>query len=317
MKPLSINRLAVEIVEELKRRPDYYGVKVQEGAPTIIDAGVKAKGGYSAGKLITEISMGGCGTVEITFKKYEDLQLPSVMVYTDFPVLSTMGSQLASWKINEGDYNAIGSGPARALALHPKDMYQKMGYQDDYHQGVAVLETDQYPPVEVTQKLAKDCGIPLENLTVILTPTSSLSGATQISGRIVETGIHKLAELNFNLNAIQYASGYAPIPPLHPKFMHSMGRTNDTILYGGVAYYNVCHPDDEELEQIVNQTPSQSSRVCGKPFLEIFQEADYDFYKIDNKLFAPAVVTINNLDTGRTFTAGEINVETLKKSLGL
>ena len=317
MKSFSINRLAVKVVEELKRKPNYYGIKVQEGTPTIIDAGVKAKGGYSAGKLITEISMGGCAKVELTLKKYEDLQLPAVQVYTDFPVIATMGSQLASWRIKEGDYNAIGSGPARALALHPKSMYQKIGYQDDYNQGVALLETAQYPPAEVTAKLAEDCGIPHENLTVILTPTSSLSGATQISGRIVETGIHKLAELNFDLDVIQHACGYAPIPPLHPKFMNSMGRTNDAILYGGVAYYSVRHPDDEKLEEIVQQAPSQSSQVCGKPFLEIFKEADYDFYKIDNKLFAPAVVTINNLDTGRTFTTGKINVETLKKSLAL
>jgi len=49
--------------------------------------------------------------------------------------------------------------------------------------------------------------------------------------------------------------------------------------------------------------------------MEIFKEADYDFYKIDPGLFAPAVFVINNSKTGKTFRAGKIDMEVFKKSI--
>lgn len=316
---LSVNSLAWILVEELCRKPDYYGLTVEkrESGLTIIDAGVKANGGFQAGRMITEICMGGCGTAEITDKMYGELQLPSIFVYTDHPVIATLGSQFAGWRIKEGEYFAIGSGPARALALKPKKIYEEIGYKDDYDKAVIVLETDKHPPRKLMERLSEECRVPLENLAVILTPTASIAGATQISGRIVETGIHKLRKLGLDPKVILYAWGCAPIPPLHPKFTQAMARTNDAILYGGTAYYTVKYEDEEELEQIVSKAPSKASQAYGKPFIEIFKESNYDFYKIDPNLFAPAIVMINNVSTGSVFKAGHTNVGMLRESFGL
>lgn len=316
---LSVNSLAWKLVEELCQNPHYYRLHIEkrESGFTIIDAGVKSKGGFQAGKITTEICMGGCGTAEITHKKYGELELPSILVYTDHPVIATLGSQFAGWQIKEEDYFAIGSGPARALALKPKEIYQKIGYTDDCDKAVVVLETDKYPPTKLTERLSEECKVSLENLIVILTPTASLAGATQISGRIIETGIHKLTKLGLDPKVILHAWGCAPIPPLHPKFTQAMARTNDAILYGGTAYYTLEYDDEEELKQIVSEAPSEASQSHGKPFIEIFKEANYDFYKVDPNLFAPATVTVNNIRTGRTFKAGKISVEILERSLGL
>jgi len=49
--------------------------------------------------------------------------------------------------------------------------------------------------------------------------------------------------------------------------------------------------------------------------MEIFKDADYEFYKIDPGLFAPAVFVINNSKTGKTFHAGKIDMEVFKKSI--
>jgi methenyltetrahydromethanopterin cyclohydrolase len=152
---------------------------------------------------------------------------------------------------------------------------------------------------------------------VILTPTTSITGATQVAGRIVETGIHKLRKLGLNPKTIVYACGCAPIPPIHPKFTRAMARTNDAILYGGATYFIVEHDNEEALEKIVENAPSKASKSYGKPFIEIFKEANYDFYKIDPNLFAPASITINNAKTGSIFQNGEINVKALKESFGL
>jgi methenyltetrahydromethanopterin cyclohydrolase len=313
---LSVNRLAWKLLEKLCDNPELYGVTVEKTShgTTVVDAGIKAKGGFQAGKLITEICMGGCGKAKIINKQYGDMELPSIFVYTDHPAIATLGSQYAGWQIKEGDYFAIGSGPARALALKPKEIYEEIGYNDDFDKGIIVLETDKPPPEKLLERFTRDCKISHENLAVILTPTASITGATQISGRIVETGIHKLRRLGLNPKAILYACGCAPIPPIHPKFTRAMARTNDAILYGGATYFIVEHENEETLKEIVEKAPSKASKNYGKPFIEIFKEANYDFYRIDPNLFAPAIVIVNNAKLGIVFKSGEINVPALLNS---
>ncbi len=315
---LSVNRLAWKLLEKLYENPGYYGVKIEkvDSGATIVDAGIKAKGGFQAGRIVTEICMGGCGKAKIINRQYGELWFPSIFVYTDHPVIATLGSQFAGWQIKEGDYFAIGSGPGRALALKPKEIYEKIGYKDDFDKAVVVLETEKQPLASLISRLAKDCKVSPKNLAIILTPTTSLAGATQVSGRIVETGIHKLSKVGLNPNVILYAWGCAPISPVHPKFVQAMARTNDAILYGGITYYAVEYENEEELKRIVETAPSKASKNYGKPFMEIFKEANYDFYKIDPNLFAPAVVIVNNLKTGKLFKTGEINISILTKSLG-
>jgi methenyltetrahydromethanopterin cyclohydrolase len=318
LKTLSVNRLGWKLLEKLCENPDFYGVKVQkaDSGATIIDAGIKAKGGLQAGRIITEICMGGCGKARITSRKYGKLELPSIFVSTDHPTIAILGSQYAGWQINEEGYFAIGSGPARALALKPKEIYKEIGYKDDFDKAIVVLETAKFPPATLLERLVDDCKVLHKNLAVILTPTTSVAGVVQVSGRILETGIHKLRKLGLNPNAILYAWGCAPIPPIHPEFADAMARTNDAILYGGITYYAIEYKDEEELKEIVEKAPSKASKDYGKLFIEIFKEADYDFYKIDPNLFAPAILIVNNLKTGNTFERGEINAKALEESFG-
>ncbi len=317
-KDLSVNRLAWKLLEGFIENPDLYGVKVGEtsSGTIIIDAGIEVIGGFQAGKLITQICMGGCGRVEITSKKYGDMELQSVFVFTDHPAIATLGSQYAGWQVNEEGYFAIGSGPARALALRPKAIYEEIRYKDESDKAVVILETCKYPPAQLIDRIVKDCKILHENLAVILTPTASVAGATQISGRIVETGIHKLRKVGLDPNVISHAWGIAPIPPVHPEFANAMARTNDAILYGGTAYYAVECDDDDELKRIADNAPSEASKQYGRPFMELFKEADYDLYKIDPSLFAPAAVIVNNMRTGNVFRAGKINARILAESFG-
>ncbi|MCS7115186.1 MAG: methenyltetrahydromethanopterin cyclohydrolase [Nitrososphaerota archaeon] len=316
---LSVNKLAWRLLEELCEHAEFYGVKVEkaECGATVVDAGIKAKGGFEAGRIITEICMGGLGKAEIISGKYGELELPSITVYTDYPAIATLGAQFAGWNIKEGDYSAIGSGPARALALKPKELYEKIGYRDEFDRAVVVLETDKQPPDKLVRRVAENCRVSCENLAVVLTPTASLAGVTQVAGRIVETGLHKLEKLGLDPKLVLHGWGCAPIPPVHPKFVKAMGRTNDAILYGGVSYYTVEFENDEKLAEIVEKAPSKASKDYGRPFAEIFKAVGYDFYKIDPNIFAPAVVMVNNVKTGIGVKAGEINVNALKESFGL
>ncbi len=55
-----------------------------------------------------------------------------------------LGSQFAGWRIKDGDSIAIGSGPVRALALKPKDVYEEIGYKDSKRQGSAYAGEQQF-----------------------------------------------------------------------------------------------------------------------------------------------------------------------------
>lgn len=315
---LSVNRGAFKIVEELMSKPEYYGVKVErvEGGGTVIDAGVKARGGYEVGLRITEICMGGLGKAYLTVKPYENFLLPTVVVYTDEPCIATLGAQFAGWRIKVGDFFALGSGPARALSQQPRELYAKIGYRDESDVAVIVFETDRYPSADVFKYVADKCGVKPSDVYAVMTPTSSIAGSTQISGRIVETGIHKLTELGFDPKKILYGAGSAPIAPIHPKSTRAMGRTNDAIIACGEVYLTVDY-DGEDLEDYVKKVPSSESKMYGKPFFQIFKEAGYDFYKIDPGIFSPAQITVNNLRDGAVYTAGRVDVSLLKKSLSL
>jgi methenyltetrahydromethanopterin cyclohydrolase len=314
---LSVNKEAKKLLNKLLTHANKYGVivkKTKQGA-TLIDAGIKAKGGYEAGKIITEICLGGLGKANIHVGQYGDMHLPSILVQTDHPAIATMGSQFADWQIKHDDFFAIGSGPARALARKDTQLYQKIGYKDKADTTVMVLETGTQPPEPVIKEIAASCQVPIKGLSLILAPTTSIAGSTQVSGRIVETGIHKLMKIGIDPRKITTAIGTAPIAPVHPKFIVAMGRTNDAILYAGHAHYNVTGYSDEELKKMVRKAPSSTSKHYGQPFQQIFKEASYDFYKIDPNLFAPASVSICNLSTGRVLEAGMANIEILKRSM--
>jgi methenyltetrahydromethanopterin cyclohydrolase len=316
---ISINKNASRLAERFCKQPEAYHVIVEKTATgvTVIDAGVQASGGLEAGLLATEICMGGLAKVQLIPKLYGDIELLSIFVSTDHPTTATLGSQFAGWQIKKDDFFAIGSGPARALAMKPRDIYEKIRYQDTAEVAVLVLETAKYPPPSLIQDFCSECQVEPANLTIILTPTTSMAGSIQISGRIVETGIHKLLKLGIDPLTLRQGWGTAPIAPAHPKFSEAMGKTNDVILYGGTAAYTIDYEDDEKLNSLLQKAPSSSSKQYGRPFKEIFKEANYDFYQIDPNLFAPAELTVNNIRTGSIFHVGETNVTVLKQALNL
>lgn len=317
---LSVNLLSWQIAEKFLNRQAFYGVhasKTSAGA-TVIDAGVNTPGGFQAGKVLTELCLGGAGKAQLGFKSYGEITFPSVTVSTDHPAIATLGSQFAGWRIKEPDGSiAIGSGPARALSLKPKNIFEEIDYKDVSDKAVLTLESNSLPSDMLIEKVASACNVKPENLIVVVAPTASIAGLTQVAGRIVEVGIHKLHTLGLSPKLIRYACGFAPIPPQGKDFEVAMARTNDAILYGGTVYCTVEYEDEAALKKIVEQTPSEVSKDYGKPFLQIFREADKDFYKIDHNLFAPSAIILNNAKTGRVFKAGKINPEVLAQSLGL
>ena len=285
----------------------------------IVDAGINCTGGLEAGRRIGEICMGGLGTVTMGTNSGFTNWPWSVNVHAKTPVLSCLGSQYAGWSLShkseDGKFFALGSGPGRALAAR-EALFKEFGYQDKAESTVIILEVDSFPPEEVAEKVADNCGIKPENLTFILTPTSSLAGVMQIAIRVLEVAMHKAHELHFPLEKIIDGYGMTPVAPPGGDFMTAMGRTNDAILFGGQVHLFV-DASDEEAKELADKMPSNTSSDYGRPFAEIFKSYEYDFFKIDGMLFSPAKVIITNAKTGNSFSAGELNQELLQQSFGL
>lgn len=319
---VSVNLEAKKTVYKMIENADELnlGVERLENGSTVIDAGVNVAGSLKAGELYTKVCLGGLADVGISIPGdlSENFALPSVKIKTDSPSISTLGSQKAGWSVSVGDFFALGSGPARALALKPATTYKEIGYEDDADIAILTLEADKLPGGDVTESIAEDCGVLSENVFLLVAPTSSIVGSIQIAGRVVENGTYKMLEaLHFDVTKIKYAAGIAPIAPVDPDPLKAMGKTNDAVLFGGRTYYYVESDEDDDLGEIARKLPSSASEGYGKPFYDIFKEAEYDFYKIDKGMFAPAEVVINDLRTGEVFRAGKMNMELLMKSFGV
>jgi methenyltetrahydromethanopterin cyclohydrolase len=179
---------------------------------------------------------------------------------------------------------------------------------------VLVLEGRTMPTDAVAAWVAKKAGIDPGALTLAIAPTASLAGGVQIVARSIETGLHKMDVLGFDVTRVVSAMGTAPLPPPARSDMRAIGRTNDCVLYGAQARY-VVRADDEELRGLAERLPASASKDYGTPFYDIFKRYDSDFYKIDPMLFSPAEVWLTSATTGRTFHAGRLNPAVLRASL--
>ena len=135
----------------------------------------------------------------------------------------------------------MGSGPLRAKARVEKELFGKLGYAEDATRGVLVLEGRTLPTDDVATWIAAKAGIAPDALTMAVAPTASLAGGMQIVARSIETGLHKMDKLGFDLRKVVCAIGVAPLPPVAKSDMRAIGRTNDCVLYGGAgALHRAC-----------------------------------------------------------------------------
>jgi methenyltetrahydromethanopterin cyclohydrolase len=292
--------LARQLVEQAARTR--ISVSTSARGSTLIDCGISAPGGLEAGKALAEICLAGLGQVQFVPGAAELWPGPAVAVRTDFPVLACMAAQYAGWKVQHEAFFAMGSGPMRAAA-GKEALFEKLDFHERSDVAVGALETRTPPPDDVLHSLAEACGVADERLTVLVAPTASQAGSVQIAARSVETALHKLLELGFDINRVESGYGVAPLPPVACDDLSAIGRTNDAVLYGAVVTLWV-RGEDESLCAIGPKTPSSASSDFGEPFGEIFKRYGGDFYRIDPLLFSPAVVTFSNLDTGSTFRFG-------------
>lgn len=316
MKVMNLNERAWKIADALAERADELriAVHVLPSGARVLDAGIEVRGGYGAGVGLAELCMGGLGY--ITFNEIEigGTPYPGVQVWTDHPAVAHMASQYAGWAISVGKYFAMGSGPLRAHVRVEKELFEKIGYAETAMRGVLVLEGRTMPTDEVVAFVSEKSGLAPSQLTMAIAPTASIAGGTQVVARILETGLHKMEVLGFDVSRVVSGIGTAPLPTLANDDLRAIGRTNDCILYGGRASY-VIDATDDELRDLAARLPASASNDYGTPFYETFKRYNGDFYKIDKLLFSPAEVWLTSATSGKTFHGGLLNAEVLRRSL--
>ncbi len=287
--------------------------RLSNGA-VILDFGVKTAGGISAGIMLARICMSGRAEITMHPANYSLGPWPLVQVATDDPVHACMASQYAGWPVKKDKFFAMGSGPMRAKR-GKEHVLQSLGVADSSHCAVGVLECDSLPDESVVELIASECGVAIENTVICVAPTRSIAGTVQVVARSVETSMHKLFELGFDLNSVVSGYGAAPLPPPALDFVQGIGRTNDAILYGGHVTLWV-NTEDDQIREIGPKVPSIASSDYGIPFAQTFKKYDCDFYKVDPGLFSPAMITMINLKSGRSFRYGSLRPDILSQSFG-
>ncbi len=304
----AICQQAIENADHLEIRP------VDIDGSTVLDFAVKREGTTEAGIMLAEICLGGRGEVEVA-NTGGILELPTVRVNIARPLEVCIGAQYAGWPLSHEKYFAMCSGPIRMLR-GKEPILLVYDLRVDGGKAIGVLESNELPAPEVVRMVAEECGVGTSDVVLCIARTASLPGSIQIVARSIETTLHKLHELEFDLKTIVGASGQAPLPPLAKDDMTALGWTNDAILYGATVHLEI-DAADEAILNVLEQIPSCSSAEFGTPFLEIFRRYEHDFYKIDKMLFSPARVTITNQKTGCIFEVGETRPDVLRQSFGM
>ncbi|MCL4139247.1 UNVERIFIED_CONTAM: hypothetical protein GTU68_044907, partial [Idotea baltica] len=282
---------------------------------TVAQFASDATGTIEAGRLLAKICLGGDGQIDVVGATEGQVNLQHVSVAVNNPLVSCMGCQYAGWPLSTENYFAMCSGPIRLLRGQEPVLKSYHLLQTDEF-AIGVLEASRLPDETTIKTVCDATGVQANNLTLCVAPTSSLPGSTQVVARSVETAMHKLHELGFDLRQICRGSGSAPLPPQTGDDLIALGWTNDSILYGSSVRL-VVDTKDVAIESILNQVPSCSSREFGVPFLELFKRYDMDFYKIDKMLFSPAKITFENLRTGNSFSTGQVRNDLLIQSFGI
>ncbi|MEI8004332.1 MAG: methenyltetrahydromethanopterin cyclohydrolase, partial [Methanothrix sp.] len=231
---MGINEMGFEVFEEMLDYADELQIEVREldNGTVVADAGVEAQGGYGAGVYLSRLCMADLAEIQLTPFDIKGVLLPGIQVATDHPAISCMASQCAMWQIKADKYFAMGSGPARVLARKTRDLYDKIGFEELSDVAVIVLEANKLPDEKVSALIAEKCSIDPADLRIAIAPTDSIAGLVQVSARVVETGLHKLFTMGFDITTIKSGWGRAPISPITGDATMCMGSSNDAIIYG-------------------------------------------------------------------------------------
>lgn len=316
--PKSLNQAAMEIISPILDDPQRYGARLSKssGGATIVDMGLEAPGSWLGARLWVEAAHGGMAQLTYGRMQLKDMEVPTADVIIDSPMLSVIGCESGAWKLGEGEFVPVGSGPARAKARADR-FSKRVEYHDPSPDVVLQLQMKQLPSNETLQFVAEACGIAQSHLVAMVAPSASLVGGVQVASRSFEQAIISLGRnTDFDISTIVYGYGRAPIPPVVADEVLAMGRINDALVYGGSSGLWVRHPNDDEVRRTAEGMTfaARAGEDYGKSYAEIYDTYGRSLFNIPARLDSPAHVTLTNILTGSVFSAGKIDEDRLYRT---
>ena len=178
--------------------------------------------------------------------------------------------------------------------------------------------------LEITEALARSgaLDVVVVDSVAALVPKAEIEGDmgdshVGLHARLMSQALRKLTGAIAKSNTIVIF-----INQLREKVGVMYGSPEVTTGGRALKFYSTMRMDVRRVEQIKgpgNEFIGSRTRVkiVKNKVAPPFKEAEFDFYKIDKGMFAPAEVVINDLTTGKIYKEGYVNVDLLKKSFGL
>ena len=308
----SLNRMATELVDEAIDFAEELTIDVHTltGDGAVLDFGVEVPGAVEAGLLLAEIQTAGLATVQTDLQEVAGAPLTHVELSTDQPALALLCAGKAGWELSVGDFEGLGSGPARALVAE-EEVFARVGYEDEFDFAVLAVETDQLPDEDVASAVADRAGVPESGVFLPAFSTASITGSVVGAARAAELATFRLTELGYDPLDVLSATGSAPVAPVAGDEETAMARTTDAIAYGGQVHLVVDEPFDR-----FDEIASTAGDEDGRPFEQIFEDVDWDHSELPVDYFAPAQVTVDVVG-GETRVVGDTREDVLAESFDL
>ena len=305
----TLNRLATELVDEAIDFAEELtiGVHGLSGDAAVLDFGVDRPGAVEAGLLLAEIQTAGLATVQTGVGTIKRSPLTHVELSTDHPALGLLCAGKAGWELSVGDFEGLGSGPARALVAE-EDIFGRVGYREDADFAVLAVETDQLPDEEVARAVAERAGVPESAVFLPAYATASVTGSVVAASRAAELATLRLAESGYDPASVLSATGRAPVAPVADGEEAAMARTTDALVYGGAVHLHLEEPV-EEPETVVSTAAEEYDQPCAA----VFETVDWALADLPVDVFGPAQVTLDVLG-GETHVVGGTRPDLLAES---
>ena len=251
-----------------------------------VDVKIDEKGLVELGVLTAKAATGGLADIRVIDNEIQ-VSIASKVA------LATLGCQMAGWgvKIN-GEY-ALASGPARILARKPKNIFSRIDYNEKAEKTALLLESDTVPAASVCKYILDKSNA--KEIIIAVFSDHSYTGFFNVLARVVELAAYRLDFLGYDVNRIVSGKGSVEIPS-----EVNMCMANDALIYNSIVELDVDGWDESLTEKCV----SKGSYVYGRNFREIYEKANYNFYEIDESIFAPAKIKIMDVKRAKLYEAG-------------
>lgn len=313
----SLNNMAAKIVEE-EIIPNAEALNVDvfrlSNGATVIDMGVKAKGGWKAAKLFTDTCMGGMGELVYQSMYVGNHIIPTVSIQIDRPDVTQLGAHIAGLYVPyHGRYQPV-SGPLRAIT-GTDHWAERVTYRDtEAKKAVGHLQITTLPDEELAETICQRINMDPKDLYLIPSATSTVVGSVQIVARNLEQTFATLGDhLDFPINSIVQGIGFAPVISIEDDEIVAMGRVNDGLIYGQESTVYIDCEDDDILRFADKLPMCKNDTVFGIPFEEMFRESGCDWAKVPRDWDAPCKINFLNIRTNHFFPIGMLHYGVLER----